>query len=444
MILNNATLVSFWESQPIIEGALVAIEGKTIVDFGKMGKLIDRYEDAETVDVGGRVVMPGLVNGHTHLRRSLARGMPVKGGASRSFRDVQENLWWKADRALREEDVYLGAMVGLLDSVRAGVTTVVDHHYSPKATAGSLDAVSRAFAEVGVRGALSYGVADRDGREAAEAGIDESRRFIECARDEGTDMMTALFGLDASNTLSERTIDRAVEMANGLGVGFHVHVSKDAGDLEDSRTQYGGTPVRRFASAGVLRDGSLAVDCVHLEEDDYRELKSSGARVVLNPQSNAANGVGEANANRIGALGIPTGLGTDGFTASVFEELRAAALLPIVMGRHPSSAKKEAFHAAFVGNAELATSLFGPPLGMIKPGARADLVVIDHQVSTPLTPENLAEHVLFGFSRAPVYLVVINGRVVFRKGGFPLLDESRIRARAREAAEALWERMASF
>jgi cytosine/adenosine deaminase-related metal-dependent hydrolase len=100
MIITNATLVTLWESQPLIDGALVAVEGKTIIDFGKMGKLIDRYEDTETLDVGGRVLMPGLVNAHSHLWRSLAPALPLE--RVRTFRELQERFWWRHARALRE------------------------------------------------------------------------------------------------------------------------------------------------------------------------------------------------------------------------------------------------------------------------------------------------------------------------------------------------------
>ncbi len=443
MILNNANVVTFWDSEPFLKGALVAIEGKVIVDFGSVGKLADRYDDADTLDVGGRIVMPGLINAHTHLGRTLTRGMPIKGETPRTFQEMQEALCWKPDRALSEEDVYLGTLIGLLDSVRAGVTTVIDHHSSPAVVPGCLDSVWKAFSEVGVRGALSYAVSDRDGSRVSQAGIDENRRFIERCKAEGSEMMSGLFGLEASHAVSQRTLEQAVAAHREVGGGFHVHVAEDRGDLEATRREYGATPVARLAAAGVLNKGSLAVHCVHLEDSDYRELKVRGVRAVVCPQSNAASGVaaeGTADLARLRGAGVSTVLGTDGVTASVFEEFRAAALIQRVMGLPSSRAKREAFQATFSGNGLLAAELFGTTLGKIKPGARADLVVLDHQPATPLTVENFADHFFFGMSRAPVYAVVINGRLVFKQGVFLNLDESRIRGRARRAAEALWKR----
>ena len=446
MILNNANFVTFWDSEPFVKGALIAMEGKTIVDFGSVGKLADRYDDADTLDVGGRIVMPGLINAHTHLRRTLTRGMPIKGAQPRTFQEMQEALWWRPDRALSEEDVYLGTMVGLLDSVRAGVTTVIDHHSSPAVVPGCLDVVWQAFDEVGVRGSLSYGVSDRFGSRVSQAGIDENRRFIQRCKAKGSEMMSGLFGLDACSALSGQTVERAVAAHSEAGsdCGFHVHVAEDRGDLETTRREHGATPVARLVAAGVLNKASLAVHCVHLEETDFRQLKASGARVVVCPQSNVASGVdgdGTADLTGLRGTGVPTALGTDGVTASVFEEFRAAALIERVRGRPSSGAKREAFKAAFLGNGLLATELFGATLGKIKPGARADLVVLDHQPATPLRVENFADHFFLGMSRAPVYAVVINGRLVFKQCAFPYLDESGIRARARRAADALWKRM---
>ncbi len=280
MILNNADLVTFWDSEPFVKGVLVAIEGKIIVDFGSIGKLADRYDDSDTLDVGGRMVMPGLINAHTHLRRTLTRGMPIKGGPPRTFQEMQEAFCWKPDRSLCEEGVYLGTLIGLLDSVRAGVTTVVDHHSSPAVVPGCLDAVWQAFSEVGVRGALSYAVSDRDGSRVSRAGIDENRRFIKRCKAEGSEMMSGLFGLEASHAVSRPTLEQVVAAHGEVGGCFHVHVAEDRGDLEVTRREHGATPVERLVAGGVLKKGSLAVHCVHLEEADYRQLRASGVRAV--------------------------------------------------------------------------------------------------------------------------------------------------------------------
>jgi putative selenium metabolism protein SsnA len=439
MIITNATLVTLWEPQPLIDGALVAIEGKTIIDFGKMGKLIDRYEDTETLDVGGRVLMPGLVNGHAHLWRSLAPAMPLEG--VRTFRELQEKYWWRYARALREEDIYSSSLVGLLDSVRGGFTTIIDQHMSPNAVKGSLDAVWRGFAEVGVRGCLSYSVSDSHGSAVAQAAIEENRRFLDRSQSSKSGMISGLIGLDASFTVTDETIGRAVALASEMDRGFHVHAAEDVSDMVDARAKHQKTPVERFARAHVLDKGSIAVPCIHLEDRDYDLLKNMGTTVVQCPQSNAANAVGLGDLRRLNKLGVATALGTDGFSYSLFEEFRASVLQQRLRGRSPSEAMELAYHSAFSGNAELATKLFGPPVGRIKPGARADLVVLDYTPSTPLSTANLVDHLFAGLSKARVRTVVANGKIILKDGEFAGLDEARVRAQARQTAKQVWRRM---
>lgn len=439
MIITNANLVTLWESDPLIDGGLVAIEGKTIVDFGRMGKLIDRYEDTDTLDAKGCVLMPGLVNSHSHLWRTLAPGIPVE--SAKTFRELQEKFWWRFARALDAEDVYVSAVAGLLDAVRAGCTAVIDQHSSPNAVEGSLDAVRRAFAEVGVRGCLSYASSDWDGVETARAGGQENRRFVSECRTKRSGMMAGLIGLEASYAVSPQSLDAASEMAQELDSGFHVHVAEDVSDLADAQSKYRQTPVERLAAAGVLRKGTIATHCLHLEEADYERIKLSDATVVHCPQSNASSSVGVGDLGRWSSLGLLPAMGTDGFAPGLFEEFRAAVLQQRMRGRSASQALEVAFKSAFSGNAELATGLFGTPLGKIKPGARADLVVLDYRPVTPLTPANLADHMYGGLGRAPVKAVIINGKTVYKEGFFPNLDEPRIRARARQTAKGLWERM---
>ncbi len=407
--------------------------------FGKVGKLIDRYDDTQMLDVRGRVLIPGLIDGHGHLWRSLAPGVPVAGASG--YRELQEKFWWRFARALGSEDIYLSALVGLLDAVRGGFTTVIDHHFSPRAVPGSLDAVWRAFEEVGLRGCLAYGISDVDGEAATVAGLAENSRFLERCRVQRTDMMSGLFGLDASCTVSDKTLSQAVGAAKEQKRGFHVHVSEDVGDVAETRKKYQRTPVDRLLAAGVLQEGSLAAQCIHLLESDYEMLGKAHTTVIQSPQSNAFNAVGLGDMGRLSAARLPMALGTDGFSRSLFEEFRAVVLQQRMRGRSPSEALEVAFRTAFSGNADLATLLFGPPLGRIKPGARADLLVLDYVPSTPISVANLADHFLAGLGRAAVKTVIVNGRIVLHDGVFPNLDEAGIRAQARQAAKKLWERM---
>ena len=153
--------------------------------------------------------MPALINCHTHLYSTLARGISLPGRAPRNFPEILKKLWWRLDRALNLDDVYYSALVGLIDSAKCGVGTLVDHHSSPNACAGSLDRIEQAFREVGLRGVLCYETSDRNGSASAAEGISENVRFLERhRRGQGDGLMAGSFGLHASFTLSDRTLRR--------------------------------------------------------------------------------------------------------------------------------------------------------------------------------------------------------------------------------------------
>ena len=135
--------------------------------------------DQEIIDAQGKLLMPALINCHTHLYSTLARGISLAGRAPRNFPEILKKLWWRLDRALNLDDVYYSALVGLIDSAKCGVGTLVDHHSSPNACTGSLDQIEQAFREVGLRGVLCYETSDRNGSASAAEGIAENIRFLE-------------------------------------------------------------------------------------------------------------------------------------------------------------------------------------------------------------------------------------------------------------------------
>ncbi|HZZ44013.1 MAG TPA: amidohydrolase family protein, partial [Tepidisphaeraceae bacterium] len=173
IVLRNALLLDI---DPIfVEAGDLRVEGGKIVERGK----VEAKPGDEVVDCAGAVVMPGLVNGHTHLYSALAVGMPMPGRVPGNFLEVLELIWWRLDRALDGESNEVSAVMGALDAVHCGTTTVIDHHASPGAIEGSLDRIEAGLNRVGVRGVLCYEVTDRNGRAGMLAGVEENRRYIE-------------------------------------------------------------------------------------------------------------------------------------------------------------------------------------------------------------------------------------------------------------------------
>lgn len=420
MIVNNATLVTHWTSQPSIAGALLAIEGKSIVDFGLVGKLVDRYDDDDTeiLDVSGRLVVPGMIDAGSRLYRSLTIGLPTAWRESHRIESV-----------LDEESLYWSALAGLLDALRSGVTTVFTLVSSPASIEGSLAAVARAFSEVKARGALAYVVSSRSDTETS---VRENARHLASCRGSSSERIQGLFGLDATSGIEDEALVRIAKAAEDEGAGVHVV-------LEDEGTE--SALVNRLDRAGVWNRGGVALYRGPIAPEDEVVLRDREVWVAHGAQSDILSGMGAIDLARAASSGLRLALATNGCGSSLSEELRVTAYRQRTRGRELKDAIRLACRAAFAGNADLATRVFGPELGRIKPGARADLVVLDYRPPTPLEEENLPEHLFWGASRAPVHSVIVNGRLLYKNGEFEDLDEERIRARAREAARKLRERL---
>jgi putative selenium metabolism protein SsnA len=384
--------------------------------------------------------MPALINCHTHLYSTLARGIALPGRAPKNFPEILKKLWWRLDRALNHDDVYYSALVGLVDCAKNGVGTLVDHHSSPNACAGSLDQIERAFRQVGLRGVLCYETSDRDGPAKAQAALDENTRFIERTGRATDGLISASFGLHASFTLSDRTLRRAVEAEEGLGAGFHIHVAEDRSDLEHARRRFRKTVVARLRDLGVMTDRTLAAHCIHVTGGDIAALAKLGAKVAHNPQSNANNAVGIAKLLELLKAGVLVGLGSDGYSPRMWEEFKTAFHLQKVRTGDPRVGYAEAYAAALLNNRTIAKQLWGMEIGRIEVGARADLILVDYYPPTPLDATNLFGHLLFGIANAPIDTLIVDGRVVLEDKRCVTVDEAAVAERATRQAKALWQR----
>jgi putative selenium metabolism protein SsnA len=421
----------------VIQSGAVLVEGSLIADVGERSELEKKYPEANRIDCGDRLIMPGLINAHTHLYSALARGMPFTAEAPSNFVEILERVWWKLDKLLDDEGVYMSSLVGLIDCLRHGTTTLLDHHASPFQCTGSLARMAGAVDEVGLRACLAYEVSDRDGPDVAQAGIEENRSFIEWCRKEKRENLAASFGLHASFTLSDETLARCVEAADGAG--FHVHLAEDRADLEDARSRWGTSVVGRFKDAGILGERTLAIHGIHIDEDDMGMLAETGTKVVHNPQSNCNNAVGTADVLGMLEKGVTVGLGSDGFSANPLDELRAANILHKLVRKDPRVGTAEVCDLLFRNNPRIAGLFFGEPVGVLKPGAFADLIVLDYRPPTPVHSQNLIGHILFGIAGTPVDSVMVGGRFLMKSRELVGIDEERILARSREAATKLWK-----
>ncbi|HAF94995.1 MAG: chlorohydrolase [Elusimicrobia bacterium GWC2_51_8] len=436
ILIKNAIIVTLGEKNRVLRGYSILCEGGKITKIAKAQNFKGRY--AKIVDARGKVAMPGFINSHMHFYSTFARGLG-KAKPSKNFVEVLNNLWWRLDKKLTNADSYYSALIPLVDAVRKGTTTIIDHHASPFAVKGSLKAIETAVRETGLRACLCYELSDRDGKEIARAGLEENAGFIRYAAKKNDNFIKAMFGLHASFTLTNATLEEAAEMGLKLGAGFHIHTAESQSDQISCETHHKMRVVERLKEFSILGPKSIAAHCVHVNDAEIDILKETGTAVVHNPQSNANNSVGIADVVKMSARGVLVGLGTDAMTVNMLEEVRNGVWLQHLK-HDPSQGFMEPAGALLVNNAKIANRYF-TGLGELKEGFAADIILMDYFPPTPLDENNFYGHLVFGLSQSAVDTTIVAGRVLMEGKKLKLdIDEEEVSRKSCELSKKLWSR----
>jgi cytosine/adenosine deaminase-related metal-dependent hydrolase len=399
-----------------------------------------RSRAASAADVGreldaeGRLATPTLVNFHEHLYSRLAKGFRPAGPTG-SFLEILENLWWRLDRALDLDMVQACARLGAAEAIRSGVTCLYDHHASPGAIDGSLEAIAGVLAEAGLRGVLCLETSDRFGPEGVQAALEENRRFLDNHR-QGE--VRGLLGLHAPFTLSDPTLEEAARIRRETGTGIHIHLAEDRHDLEHCRARYGLPPAARLERFGLLTPDGILAHAIYLSPEDRTAIAATGITVAYNPDSNLNNALGLAEFAALPAE-VPVVCGTDGMHGNPGRSLKQLFLL----ARHQGFATGAAFEFArkiFFDQARFARRTF-TDYSSLAPGERADLVLWEYRPPTPLTRETFWAHFLYGVLESAPALVLQGGRPLLHGGRVRSLDEAAVGAAAALQGERLFERL---
>ncbi len=443
MLIINGILVTWEKPNQILEGHALRIQDGRVAEIAPQNDLLDRYADEERLDAGGQYVMPGNICAHTHFYGAFSRGLAIPTEPAKEFSEILEKLWWPLDKSLSMEDVRYSTLVSLADAIRHGTTTLVDHHASPNAIEGSLDVIAEAVDQAGLRASLCYEVTDRGGMDKAQAGIAENVRFIERVRsgDNQNGRLAATFGLHASLTLSDKTL----ELARGAapeGTGFHIHVAEHYVDEYDSLAKSGLRVVDRLNQHGILGPNTIVAHAVHIDPREMVLLAESGTWVTNQPRSNMNNAVGVAPVEDMMRLGIQVGMGNDGFSNTMWDEWKAAYLVQKLWHQDPRRMNgADVAEMAIYTNSALVTQMFQTgPIGVLAPGAQADLIFVDYHPFTELTAGNLPWHILFGFNESMVTTTMVAGKLLMHDRRLLTLNEAEIAARARELSADVWDR----
>ncbi|HKG15264.1 MAG TPA: amidohydrolase [Pyrinomonadaceae bacterium] len=424
LIVSGGTVVTMDASRRVIEDGAVAVEGGRIVAVGKRGDITRRYAAGEVIDARGRAVIPGLINGHTHVPMTLFRGIAD---------DLDLNEWltkyiFPAEaKNVTEEFVRAGAQLGLAEMIRGGTTTYCDMYYFE-------DAIAEETERAGVRGVLGETVIDfpvPDNKTWPDA-MRYAERYV--ARWKGNRLITAAIAPHAPYTVSEAHLREVRAFADRTGAPVVTHVAETRKEVDDISRDHGARPVEYLARIGFLSPRVVAAHTVHLTEGEISLLKQNGVGSVHNPQSNMKLASGVAPVPQMLRAGVAVGLGTDGAASNndldMWEEMDTAAKLHKLTTNDPKTlTAEEALALATIGGARALH--MDSDIGSLEAGKRADIVVVDLDALNQTPRYSIYSHLVYATKAADVRTVVIEGRVVMRDRRLLTLNETLIKQKAR-------------
>jgi 5-methylthioadenosine/S-adenosylhomocysteine deaminase len=436
LIVSGGTVVTMDASRRVIEDGAVAVRGGRIVAVGPRTEVETKYTSArERVDARGKVVVPGLINGHTHVPMTLFRGLAD---------DLDLNEWltkyiFPAEaKNVSEEFVRVGTRLGLAEMIRGGTTTYCDMYYFE-------DAIADETAKAGVRGVLGETVIDfpvADNKTWAEA-MAYTDKFL--TKWKGHALVTAAVAPHAPYTVSEEHLKEVRALSDKHNSPIVTHVSETRKEVEDLTKSKGASPVDYLARIGFLNDRVVAAHVVHPSEEEIGVLKRLGVGVVHNPQSNMKLASGVMPVPRLLADDLNLGLGTDGAASNndlnMWEEIDTTAKLHKVFTMDPKVVTaQQAFEMATIRGARALH--MEREIGSIEEGKRADLVVVDLDDLNQTPIYNIYSHLVYATKADDVRTVVVEGRVIMRDRRLLTLDEKDIKARARIFRERILQSLA--
>ncbi|MFA9466030.1 MAG: putative aminohydrolase SsnA [Velocimicrobium sp.] len=436
ILIGNGKLLTRDASNPWIENGAVLVEGTKIKKVGATKELRETYKEAEFVDAKGGVIMPAFINTHEHIYSAMARGLSINGYNPNGFLDILDGLWWTIDRHLTLLQTKKSAAATYIDCIKNGVTTVFDHHASFGAIEGSLFTIAEEAKRLGVRTCLCYEVSDRDGEEKMRAAVKENADFIKACAKDTTDMQKAMMGMHAQFTLSDKTLELC-RLNTPDGVGAHIHVAEGIEDLHDSLKKHGKRIINRLMDFDILGSKTLTAHCIYVNAQEMELLKATDTMVVHNPESNMGNACGCPPTMELVHRGILTGLGTDGYTHDMLESMKVANVLHKHNLCDATAAWGEVPMMLFENNAKIANRYFETPLGILKEGFAADVIVMEYDPLTPMDDKNSNGHILFGMNGRNVVTTMANGTILMKDRELIGIDEAKEMEECREQASML-------
>ncbi|MEB3430028.1 amidohydrolase [Citroniella saccharovorans] len=421
ILLKNIKAIPMIEENLIYENVNILIEGNRIVKISK--DKIDA-KDAYKIDGTCKLVIPGLINLHTHLGMSFFKNI----ADDLNLMDWLEKEIWPREAKLTPEDIELATKYSIMEAIKSGTSTLVDM-YNPSSL------IARSMEEMGVRGLVSYGVIDN------EKPIDEKIEEIEEAFLEfkDSDLVTVNPGPHAVYTVSRESFIKLRDLALKLNTPLHIHLSETLSEVQNTIKEFSKTPVEYLDDMGIFNAKTIAAHCVHLEDKDFEILAKRNVSVAHNPCSNLKLASGIADVQKMLDMGINVGLGTDSSSSNnnldMFEEMKFASLLAKVKSNSPTSLKAYKVLEMATVNGARAIGMENE-LGKIKEGFLADLAIIDLS-GVNLNPlNNLISCLVYSANSSNVDSLIVNGKILLEGGKLKILGQDTLMNLANKRKEA--------
>lgn len=435
LIFHNALILTMDEAFHIYDPGALAVKGDQVVAVGEEDELLKNIQADNVMDCEGKILMPGLINAHTHVPMTLLRGLAD---------DLRLDVWlmgymMPVEREfVTPEFVKLGTKLACAESIRSGVTTFVDMYYFEAA-------IAEATAEAGLRAVLSQSVLKFPSPDATyyEESLTAAEDFIKNWIDHP--LIVPSVGPHAVYTCTDEILKACSELAQKYDVPLHIHISETAGEVENLREEYGMPVVPFLKKRGIFDAKVIAAHCVHIDEGEMRTIQKAGAGIAHNPSSNLKLASGFANVTRMLELDVKVGIGTDGPASNndldMIEEIRLASMVAKCVSGDPTALPARQTLAMATSEGAKAIHL-DHITGSLVPGKRADLIIlgIDKLHNSPnfqRDPEGIYSQIIYAAKSTDISDVMVNGQWLMREHALLTLDEDELIKEAQKYARKI-------
>lgn len=415
----HALILCIDKEDTIIEDGTLLIKDGKIIDFGKFSHFESKYISKKTINAENKLLMPGLINTHTHSTMSIFRGYADD---LKLEEWLSEYIWPVENRFVNPKNVYLGTQLSIIEMIRSGSVCFADMYFFE-------DEVARASIEAGFRVLLGEGILDTptSNKKTPEEGLEFTKQLIN--KYKNTELIKVSLAPHAIYTCSAKNLLKIKDISEENNIPVQLHLSETQKEFDNSMKEYGKSPVAYINSLGLLNSRLIASHCNILTEEDIELISQYKPKISHNPQSNMKLASGMAPVIELLENGVCIGLGTDGAASNnnlnMFKEIAMVAKLHKVFSKDPTQINaKTAVHMATINSAKVLG--LDSYTGSLEKGKEADMIIIDLKQPNLIPLYNVYSHLAYSMESCNVESVIINGRIVMENREILTIDEEKV------------------